>query len=326
MAAPLAELIPTWAFYAVPWLAGLAIAALALAFTPRLGPVRALGLGTMTVPVWDTLLGIVESFGPLLQGGFVLQAYTKYQLSSIYSFKFLNDLGYLGAGFLLYAGGRHFLHETPRTLARKLAEVGLPMGRRSEGASALLGAVGFPLLLLGTLGVNLVTQGLESLRQSDESNVFANMTVYHAIAISLAAAFGEELLYRGLLQTGLARLFGLRAGTAVGRGLALGGAIVAQAVVFGLAHSGYGTWIHVLLPTLFGLVTGIVAWRFGIWSTIVLHVLVDIFAFFAEVASHGADWMWSVLNALFLANVALSLGWAALGLLRWNALRHGRPA
>ncbi len=309
----IAALVPTWAFYAVPWLAGLAVAG---ATTHRHGPLRALGLGLMTVPLWDTALGIIDSFGPLLQGGVVLQSYSTLQLSRIYSYKFLADLGYLGVGFLLFAGGARILDQTPRTLAARMAELGFPMGRRSEGASALIGIVGFPVLLLGTVGVDLATRGLESLRQSDESSVFANMTLYHAVLISLAAAFGEELLYRGFLQTLLARAFRrVAAPRRLGQGLAVGVAVVVQAVFFGFAHSGYATWIHVLLPALFGLVAGIAAWRFGIWSAIVLHLVVDLYAFFAEVAVH-VSWVWTLLNGFFLANLAVSLGWGIAWLVR----------
>ena len=294
MTADLAALIPTWAFYAVPWFYALVVAGVA---TPRIGPLRGLGLGLMTVPLTETLLGIIESFGPLLQGGFVLQAYTTTQLSRIYSYKLLSDLGYLGVGFLLFAGGRRLFDETPRTLAARMVSLGFPMGRRSEASSAFVGILGFPLLLLGTIGVDFATRGLDSLRQSDESSVFANMTLYHAVLISLAAAFGEELVYRGFLQTALARRMPMVV------------AILLQAVFFGFAHSGYATWIHVLLPTLFGIVAGVAAWRFGIWAAIVLHTVVDLFAFFAEVAVRE-PWLWVGINAVFYANLALSGGWA----------------
>lgn len=302
-----AALIPSWAFYAVPWALALLVAVLG---ARRIGPLRGLGLGLMTVPVWETLLGIIDSFGPLLQGGLVLRAYSTYQLSGLYSYKLVSDLGYLGAGFLLFAGGPKFLAETPRTLARKLVALGFPMGGRSEGHAAFIGLLGFPLLLLGTVGVNLLTQGLDVLRQSDESSVFANMTLYHAVLISLAAAFGEELLYRGLVQTALARRMPILL------------AIAVQAVFFGFAHSGYATWIHVLLPTLFGVVAGVAAWRFGIWSAIVLHLVVDLYAFFAEAAANQ-PWLWTVLNIAFLANILLSAAWG----IAWLVKRfQGRPA
>lgn len=308
-----AQLIPLWAFYAVPWAIALLVAALT---APRRGIVRALGLGLMTVPLWDTLLGIIDSFGPLLQGGVTLLPFSTYQLSGLYSYKLLGDLGYLAVGFLLFAGGPRFWDETPQTLARKLAALGFPMGQRSEGRSAFIGLLGFPLLLLGTQLVVQGTASLQSLRQSDESSVWANMTVYHAIVVSLAAAFSEELLFRGLLQTGAARLLAPRADPVQGTpGWAVGIAIAVQAIVFGFAHSGYATWIHVLLPTLFGLVSGIVAWRFGIWAGIVLHVVVDVFAFLAEMTQR-VPVVSTVLVSLFTANLVLSVGWSIAWLVR----------
>lgn len=312
------DLVPVWAFYAVPWAIALLITGVA---APGRGLLRSLGLGLMTVPVWETLLGIIDSFGPLLQGGLVLQAYSTYQLSGLYSYKLVADLGYLGAGFLLFAGGPDLLRETPRTLARKLAAVGLPMGRRSEGRSAFIGVLGFPLLLIGTVGVNLLTQGFDVLRQSDESSVFANMTPYHAVVISLAAAFGEELLYRGLMLVLLVRAFTTHAQTAAPRALGVAAAMLVQAVVFGFAHSGYATWIHVLLPTLFGIVAGVVAWRFGLWAAIVLHLMVDLFAFFAEVAA-SEPWVWALVNAAFYGNILLSIGWG----IAWLVRRFAAPA
>lgn len=376
-------LFPAWSFYAAPWLLGLAVTGAALFLRRPFH--QALGMGIMTVPVWDTLWGILESFGPLLQGGFVLRPYTRHQLSGLYTYKFLADLGYLGVGFLLYAGGsswRTFWSQTPHSLARALAKAGLPMGRwlghRGEGASMFTGLLFFPVLLLVTYGTNVLLSGFEQLRQSDESSLFANMTPYHALTISLAAGFGEELVYRALLMTGLgvawsalARVLGSRGRLALatfallmaavvslglvalaGSGevpwvflLVLAGAAVAiallawwlgpmaaavtiQAVFFGFAHSGYGTWIHVLLPTLFGLVAGLVAYLFGLWAAIVLHVLVNVVAFGLE-ASVNSPWTIDALGLFLIANLLLTLGWGiALGV-RWVrrlANEQGPPA
>lgn len=312
-----ALLFPVWSFYAAPWLLGLAVAVAARLLGRPWH--QAAGLGVMTVPVWDTLWGIIESFGPLLQGGFVLRPYTRHQLSGLYTYKFLADLGYLGFGFLLFSSGgtwRGFWALSPPGLARRLAQAGLPMGRwlggGGEGASSFAGLLLFPLLLLFTVGANLLLGGIDALRQSDESSLFANMTPYHALVISLAAGFGEELVYRGLVQTGLSRRMPMLV------------AIVVQAVVFAFAHSGYGTWIHVLMPFLFGLAAGLVAYLFGIWAAIVLHVLVDVVAFGVE-ASANAAWVEPVLSAFLLANLLLTLGWG-IGMAVVAAMRSKRSA
>jgi membrane protease YdiL (CAAX protease family) len=313
-----ALLFPVWSFYAVPWLLGLATA-VALRVLRRPWHVAA-GLGVMSVPVWDTAWGIAESFGPLLQGGLVLRPYSRHQLSGLYTYKFLADLGYLTLGFLLYASGgtwRGFWSQTPASIAAKLRGAGLPMGRwlggRGEGASAFAGLLLFPLLLVLTVGTNVLLSGFESLRQSDETSLFANMTPYHALTISLAAGFGEELLYRGLLQGALGRRMNVLL------------AITVQAVVFGFAHSGYGTWIHVLLPTLFGLVAGLVAYAFGMWAAIALHVLVDVVAFGVE-AIQNAPWVEPALGTFLLANALLTVGWAIAMLVAKLNRRQGKPS
>jgi membrane protease YdiL (CAAX protease family) len=291
-----------WTYYAVPWALGLAVASGSAARGRPLH--QALGLGLLSVPVWDALWGILSSFVPLVQGGFVLRPYSRYQLSGLYSYKFLADLGYVAAGFLLYASPRvgAVLSQGPRALARRLALSGLPMGRLGgglpEGRSVVVGLALFPLLLIVTLVANWLVSGVQQLNQSDETSLFANMTPYHALLISLAAGFGEELTYRGVLQGWLSRR------------LPVGLALVVQALVFGLAHSGYGTWSHVILPLLFGLVAGAVAWAFGVWASITLHVLVDVYAFGVE-STRGFPWVEGVLDLALFANLVLTLVAAA---------------
>ncbi len=304
---------PRWSFYAVPWL--LALGTGVAARILRIPSLRAAGIGIMTVPLWQTFWGILSSIEPLVQGGFTFRPFTRHELSSLYLSKFVEDLGSLALGFLLYASDgtwRSVLRHTPRSLAGKLASSGLPTGRRSEGRSALFGLLLFPVLLVVTLVVNFVLNGVQQLQQSDETSIYDNMTVYHAVVISLAAGFAEELAYRGLLQTGLSR----RMPMAV--------AVVVQAVVFGFAHSGYGTWVHVILPTLFGLVAGLIAWRFGLWAAIVLHVLVDIIAFGAD-ASGNVPWLWQAIVWAFLANCGLTVAYAAWWVLQKFEARRARP-
>ena len=302
-----------WSYYAVPWVLGAATCAAGVAF--RRPVHQAFGLGLMAVPLWETVWGILDSLVELFQGGFVFRAFTRHELSSLYLYKFLEDLGYLFGGFLLYSsdgGLRSILRQTPRALASRLKAVGLPLGSRGEGASALLGLVVFPVLLVSTIVTNLLLSGVEELTQSNESSIYDNMTLYHAVLISLAAGFGEELLYRGLLMTALSRKMPMVA------------AVLVQALVFGLAHGGYGTWIHVILPALFGLVAGLVAWRFGLWAAIALHVLVDLFAFGAD-ASSNVPGLWDAIVWAFFANCVLTLAAAGLWVVRRVEARRAAP-
>jgi membrane protease YdiL (CAAX protease family) len=306
-----------WSYYAVPWVAGAAMLTYSMA---RGSPGhRALGIGLMTVPVWETVWGILDSVVELLQGGFTFRPFTRHELSSLYSNKLLEDLGYVGSGFLLYAsdGFGDVLRQTPRRLAKKLVAVGFAVGMvgrpRSEGRSLLAGLLVFQVLLLATIAVNWYLGRVESLNQSDESSIFDNMTVLHAVLISLAAGFGEELVYRGVLLVGLSRRMPMLV------------AIVVQAVVFGLAHGGYGTWSHVLLPALFGLVAGLIAWAFGIWAAITLHVMVDLFAFGADASSNVPE-LGPLIVYAFIANCALTFAWSVLWAVKRFEARRAPPA
>ena len=303
-----------WSYSAVPWLLGAAT----LGIGVGLGrPVhRAIGVGLMTVPVWETMWGILDSLVELQQGGFVFRAFTHHELSSLYLYKLVEDLGYLTMGFLVYSSGGRFANlfrQGPRQLARSLADAGLPMGRRSETGSAFLGLLAFPVLLLATVAVNLTLNRVDDLSQSDESSIYDNMTVFHAVMISLAAAFTEELVYRGILMVGLSRRMPMPV------------AVVLQAVVFGFAHGGYGTWSHIIIAGLFGLVSGVVAWRFGLWAALILHLMVDLFAFGAD-ASSNVPWLWQAIVWAFIANCALTIGYAAWRALTWYESRSARAA
>lgn len=257
---------------------------------------RAAGIALMTVPLWLTLWAYVNTIQRLADGGSVLPTYSTWILSSLWTRSTLIDLGYTGAGFLLYAWGQGPL--TVQSLARTAARAGLPMGQRSEGKSILVGLLAFPVFLFATALVNWLVYSQSAFVNGDETSVWDAMTPYHTIFLSLSAGLGEELVYRGVLLVGLLHLLPKnRWGVAA--------AVVLQALVFGFAHAGYGTWAHVIVPTLFGLFAGAVAMRFGIWAAIVFHVLVDIYAFGSDAAAN-APWFGVLLAVALLANAMFS--------------------
>ncbi len=292
------------------WSLAVLVAGIAVARGRRVH--QAVGLGLMSVPLWTTLWGIVNSLQDLVSGGLVLRPFTVPELSRLYFRSLLTDLGYLGVGFLVFARGGslgRLLSSTPQAIARDLAASGLPLGRSGEARSLAAGVLLFPLLLGATVAVNVLTAGVEALRQGDESSVWDNMTLFHMLLISLAAAFGEEMLYRGLLQGALSRVAPWPV------------AVFGQAVVFGFAHGGYGTWIHVILPFLFGIASGLVAWRWGIWATIAMHFLVDVVAFGVSVAE-DAPWFGTLLGTLLLANAVATAAYAVWWLARKIQVRR----
>lgn len=263
---------------------------------------RAAGMALMTVPLWIAAWGFVNSIPALADPGSFIPPRSRYRLSSSYVRSLLIDIGYLGAGFLLWTAKQGWPRRVA-DIAARLRGAGLTWGP-SEAQSAWIGWLWLPGLLAGTWLLDLfVSNQVPQLINGDESRVWENMTVFHAVMISAAAAMTEELVYRVLallLAAALLRRLGARGQTA------LWGAVVLQAVLFGLAHGGYGTLYHVIGPTLFGLIAGVAAVRFGIWSAIALHFLIDLYVFGAY-AAQNAPWVWYALWTLLAANVAMTL-------------------
>ncbi|MGA7625843.1 MAG: CPBP family intramembrane glutamic endopeptidase [Candidatus Acidiferrales bacterium] len=85
------------------------------------------------------------------------------------------------------------------------------------------------------------------------------------IAVSITAGFCEELAFRGYLQSQLHALSG-----------SLAVAVIAQALVFGLAH-GYQGWKAVIVISVLGVLYGLLAaWRRNLRANIMAHALSDI--------------------------------------------------
>jgi hypothetical protein len=98
------------------------------------------------------------------------------------------------------------------------------------------------------------------------------------IALSLQAGFMEECVFRAI-PLSLAALVGARYGH---RGLAIGVAVVVQALIFGGAHANYpGFPAYSRLVELFvpSVLWALIFLRFGLVPTIVLHALFDLVLF-----------------------------------------------
>lgn len=161
--------------------------------------------------------------------------------------------------------------------------------------------------------VALAVSGLVSAQVAggDESRYWQNITIPLIILVSGMSGLTEELLFRGILLTRLARAMPIVL------------AVVAQSVFFGFIHAGYGTWTHVLAPAFFGVGMAWVARTLGIVPAILLHVQINV-VFFAFEVSDTIPQAWWLLAALAAVNVgaALATRFDAV-LILWRSLVAG---
>jgi membrane protease YdiL (CAAX protease family) len=155
-------------------------------------------------------------------------------------------------------------------------------GFASHGLAALWGVVGtLPLLL----GLAFVTRSklepivrLTSFVRERIVPLFAPLSLFELAAISLAAGFGEEALFRGLIQAGLDLTIDGTGGTAF--------AIIVSSLLFGVCH-----WItpaYALLAGLASIYFGLLfLWSGNLLTPIVAHALYDFLAL-AYLTASGA--------------------------------------
>ncbi len=99
--------------------------------------------------------------------------------------------------------------------------------------------------------------------------LFAGMTVVEMGLVSLAAGFGEEMLFRGLLQPAMADWIGPPYGVWIG--------LIVAALVFGVCH--WVTTTYALLAALMGVYFGVLLITTdSLLPPIVAHALYDFFA------------------------------------------------
>lgn len=155
-----------------------------------------------------------------------------------------------------------------------LATVEFAAERATEPFIAMLqGVVATIPLLAGLYIVHRVPlSAVKGIREFVESHVvplFKPLTLFELGAISFAAGFGEEALFRGLLQVGIADSVGGTYGVVVG--------VVAASILFGVCH-----WItptYAILATLAGVYFGLLFVLTGnLLAPLVAHALYDFVA------------------------------------------------
>ncbi len=112
-------------------------------------------------------------------------------------------------------------------------------------------------------------RGLRRLVDEQVRPLFASLTVEQMALLSLAAGMGEETLFRGLLQAGLAEWIGPPQGVWI--------ALVVASIAFGLCH--YLSTTYFVLTLLIGVYLGwLFLWTGNLLAPLVTHALYDFLA------------------------------------------------
>ncbi|HWG89289.1 MAG TPA: CPBP family intramembrane glutamic endopeptidase [Candidatus Thermoplasmatota archaeon] len=198
-----------------------------------------------------------------------------------------------GLGLLLISG--YSAVPAPPGLALRVQAMVRSWHRIPVGEGVLSGLSITPALFLVVMMVGILVYGFTAAAggtlPDETQNRFQNATLPTVIAIAIVAGLGEEFLYRGILQGSLSRVVGLPV------------AIVAQAVLFGVLHAGYGNWISPIVAGTFGLMWGVLAGRLGLVPLIVGHAVYDVVAI--SISGNGTQpFAWSLLGMLTVFSIA----------------------
>lgn len=277
--------------------------------------IQGVGIALVATPFVRMLLNIYLSIGALFTFT-VLEPVSREALWRSVGRDVLFDLAFPLAGLLL-------LHNAvPRMLSRRAPPGDVPGALRENGLApkhswlrdAARGSTLFFVIAIAYLVALAVSSQISpTLAGGDESAYWRNISLPLIVLVSGMAGLTEELLFRGILLTRLARV------------TPIGVAALAQALFFGFIHAGYGTWTHVLAPFAFGLGMAWVARTLGILPAILLHAQVNI-VYFALDVSDVVPQAWILVAGLALVNVAAAF-WTrfdAIAIL-WRSLL-GSPA
>lgn len=279
----------TWLETLVAVAAAGTLAVLPRAIWPRWGPLHMLAAAFILYPSAENLLDFIE-LAPLVGRYTELQPYPVEILDEL-PFRILRRnlvIPLVGLGLVGLLGGRRVLRSYERPVRR---------GAGTWRRDLWLGLGLVPVVVLGELGALFLLEGpLQVLQTGDESALFANATVLHVVALSLAPAIGEELYYRGLLQGVLEQGLPDRHRVWLAIGI--------QGLVFALAHAGFTTVSHLLGPLIFGTAMGLVRSTIGLGACMALHASVNL-AFFSVDPGAGGLGLQIATAALVLAGLVV---------------------
>lgn len=278
------------AIVALSWIVGFAPL---LLFRKQLTWIQCVGIALVATPFVRMLLNIYLSIDALFVFT-VLEPVSREALWRSVGRDLLYDFALPLAGLLLWhnAVPRIASRRAPRhDIIDALHEHGLAP-KSSWSRDALRGlALFFCIAIAYVVALALSRQISPELAGGDESRYWRNITLPLIVLVSGMAGLTEEILFRGILLTRLARA------------MPWWTAAILQALFFGFIHAGYGTWTHVVAPFAFGLGMAWVARELGILPAILLHAQINI-VFFALEVSDTVPSAWILLALLALANVA----------------------
>jgi membrane protease YdiL (CAAX protease family) len=164
-------------------------------------------------------------------------------------------------------------------LARRLGTSVRALGlRRPSRREAALGFVAIVLVPLPSLYIGAVLA--EPFFGPIHLDLARPMAIVPALTLAVANGSMEELAYRGALMSWMTRAMGPTA------------ALIGQAVIFGLAHTGTD-YIGPALPVVLavvggGLVAGLIVRRTGsLWLAIAVHIALDVPLYYAAACRFG---------------------------------------
>ncbi|HEX2022961.1 MAG TPA: CPBP family intramembrane glutamic endopeptidase [Candidatus Thermoplasmatota archaeon] len=271
------------------WVAGFA----PLAFGRKMTWLQCVGLAMVVYPFARTLVSLLRTY-ELLTTPTVLQPATPAELWLSVENQVWYNLALPFFGLVLLHGAFDDAAHPPwrrATLREALAEHGVAP-RAGLARDLARGLALFLLIAAAYLVAYAISQALAPTLSpgDDESQYWRNITIPLILLLSASAGVAEEFLYRGILLHALARRLPFLA------------AAFAQALLFGFAHAGYGSWTHVLGPLAFGLGMAWVTRALGLVPAMVLHAQVNVVFFTVDVAPSylAANGAWGLAALLTL--------------------------
>ena len=299
------------------WLASFALLARKPHWTWR----QAVGLALILYPLIKMGFGIYYSIGALVTNP-VLQPIPSAVLWRLVYEKLLLYLAVPVLGILIFFERVPYLEAPPEVVKDgapgMLGAAGVRAGRGLL-MDAFLGCALFIPILLAYAGAFWVAAQLSGgAGIGNERFLWQNLTPVLALLLAFVAGVTEEFLFRGLLFRHLADRMPVWA------------AALAQAVLFGFVHAGYGNWAHVVGPAIFGLAMAYVTLRMGLGAAVFLHMGINVVVFGHEVLLRdpGNPLMTSILLAFVGANIAALFVFRLEPLKRlwpWSPLRARLP-